>query len=337
MSGTVKIFIAYSRKDSEYLDEIRTHFTPLERSKRVTIWYDGKIEPGSVWEVEIKRRLHSANIILLLVSADSIASDYFYEKEMKDSLERHKKGTARVVPFILRPCAWNETPLGDLQAIPKNAKAVVSWANRDEAYFDAVDRLSSIIKRIESSLKENLETDGQEQEVSISNEEGVSEVNVQNKRDKTTNGNYNEDLIDEEIDKMTSPNGEIVKEKENLTKAPGNHKNDQREYANHQLKTGSKRKWWVGLLIHILLLGTGLFYINPKSKRKILYPILVILAYSIFISCNFTDSFLREFCETRFAVVVFIGAMICGYFVGSIDVVDQAFRIEAATKKTLEE
>ena len=106
MSSTTQIFIAYSRKDTEYLNELRTHFTPLERSGKVTIWYDGKIEPGTLWESEIKERLHSADIILLLVSASAIASDYFYDKEMKEALERHKLGITRVVPFILRPCTW---------------------------------------------------------------------------------------------------------------------------------------------------------------------------------------------------------------------------------------
>ena len=134
MSATLQIFIAYSRKDTNFLDELRMHFTPLERSGKVKIWYDGKIEPGVVWETAIKDNLHSADVILLLVSADAIASDYFYEQEMSNALTRHNSGDARVVPLILRPCAWQETPLGELQALPRDGLAVTEWPNRDAAY-----------------------------------------------------------------------------------------------------------------------------------------------------------------------------------------------------------
>ncbi|MEM6699370.1 MAG: SUMF1/EgtB/PvdO family nonheme iron enzyme [Bacteroidota bacterium] len=144
-----KIFIAYARKDEALLNELRIHFAPLERSRRVEIWYDGKIEPGVVWEQAIKDQLHQADIILLLVSASAIASDYFYEKEVRDALQRHAAGTARVVPFILRPCAWKATQLFKLQALPKDGKPVTSWADRDAAYSDAVNRIWEMIKEHE--------------------------------------------------------------------------------------------------------------------------------------------------------------------------------------------
>jgi hypothetical protein len=159
MSEAVKIFLAYSREDTRYLDELRTHLTPLERSGKVTLWYDGKIEPGAVWNAEIKARLHDAEIVMLLVSASAIASDYFYEQEMKDALERHRQGKARVVPFILRPCAWHTTPLAELQAIPKDAKAVTTWVDRDEAYSDAVNRLWDMVINIENERILKAETE----------------------------------------------------------------------------------------------------------------------------------------------------------------------------------
>jgi len=164
MNEAIKIFLAYSRKDTKYLDELRTHFNPIERSGIVNIWYDGKIEPGSVWNKEIKDRLHNADIVILLVSADAIASDYFYEQEMKDALERHNKGIAKVVPFILRPCTWKATPLAELQAIPKDAKAVTKWTNRDEAYSDAVNRIWEMVINIKNQRIIPAETEQVERE-----------------------------------------------------------------------------------------------------------------------------------------------------------------------------
>lgn len=155
MDQLPRIFIAYARKDAELLEELRIHLRPLERTQRAVIWYDGKIEPGAVWEVAIKQNLHAADIILLLLSAHAIDSDYFYEKEMTDALKRHEQGEARVVPLIIKPCTWRATPLSKLQALPKDGKAVTSWGDRDEAWNDAVESLLKLIEVRENDLEGN--------------------------------------------------------------------------------------------------------------------------------------------------------------------------------------
>ena len=98
---TVRIFIAYSHKDRAFLDELRVHAAPLTRNQRLQIWFDGEIRPGEVWDSSIKENLHAARIILLLLSAHALNSDYFYEKEVGEALERHADGRARVVPVLL--------------------------------------------------------------------------------------------------------------------------------------------------------------------------------------------------------------------------------------------
>ncbi len=153
MNHIPRIFIAYARKDAPLLDELRIHLKPLERSGRALIWYDGLIAPGEVWEAAIKENLHKAHIILLLVSADAIASDYFYETEMTDALARHAEGKARVVPLIVRPCAWRATPLAKLQALPKDGKPVSSWSDREDAWNDAVEALLQFIEQNEEETR----------------------------------------------------------------------------------------------------------------------------------------------------------------------------------------
>ena len=149
MSAIPHIFIAYARRDTDLLEELRLHLKPLERTGRALIWYDGLIEPGAVWEESIKKNLHRADIILLLVSAHAIASDYFYEKEMTDALYRHEQGAATVVPLIIRPCTWRATPLSKLQALPKDGKPVSSWNDTHEAWSDAVEAILTLIEERE--------------------------------------------------------------------------------------------------------------------------------------------------------------------------------------------
>src|SRR6266567_7220719 len=97
----LKLFYCYAREDKALRDELDNHLSLLKRQHEITSWSDREISPGTVWKEEIDAQLNSAHIILLLVSASFLASDYCYGVEMKRALERHATGTARVIPIIL--------------------------------------------------------------------------------------------------------------------------------------------------------------------------------------------------------------------------------------------
>jgi len=89
-------------------------------------------------------------VILLLVSPDFLASNFCYEKEIKRALELHHAGRACVIPVILRPANWEDTPLADLQALPKDARPVTRWDDRDDAWLDVVLGIRRVVKVLRS-------------------------------------------------------------------------------------------------------------------------------------------------------------------------------------------
>src|SRR5438045_7701840 len=113
----IEIFFSYAHEDEQLRDELATHLAALAGVS--TSWYDRHISAGARWAEEIDARLAAADIILLLVSADFLASDYCLNVEVPRALARHATGAARVVPVILRPCHWTDKPYGQLQALPK--------------------------------------------------------------------------------------------------------------------------------------------------------------------------------------------------------------------------
>jgi cobalamin biosynthesis Mg chelatase CobN len=117
------------------------------------------IGAGSDWQGEINRNLASADIVLLLVSADFLASDYCWGEEMVKALQRHERGEARVIPVILRPCRWRSTPLAKLQAVPRDGKPVIDWLSRDAAFDDIAAAIERII---EDRQQERLRAAGEE-------------------------------------------------------------------------------------------------------------------------------------------------------------------------------
>ncbi len=101
-------------------------------------WHDGDIIAGTEWRGIIQKRLDTAQIILLLISADFMASDYAYSVEMQRALERHERGEARVIPILLRPTYYRGSFFEDLPFLPSNGQPVTKWRDKDEAFQDII-------------------------------------------------------------------------------------------------------------------------------------------------------------------------------------------------------
>jgi hypothetical protein len=134
----VQVFFSYAHEDENFRIDLEKHLSLMRRNGEITGWHDRNISAGAHWKDSIDQHLESAQIILLLISADFLASDYCYEIEMKRAMQRHRQGKARVIPIILRNCDWSSSPFSSLQALPKNAKPIKSWNDPDEAYQDVV-------------------------------------------------------------------------------------------------------------------------------------------------------------------------------------------------------
>jgi len=157
-SRDIEVFISYSHKDEALRNELVNHLSNFKRQGLISTWYDRKIGAGEEWKGQIDSHLNSAQIILLLVSSDFMASDYCIDIEMTRALERQESGQARVVPIILRPVDWQDAPFGKLQALPSNAEPIVSkkWGCRDEAFVDVAKGIRSVVGSLNSTRDSSL-------------------------------------------------------------------------------------------------------------------------------------------------------------------------------------
>lgn len=144
----VKIFLCYAHEDALLCKELVTYLGGLQRQGFFEVWYDRKISPGENRVKVIDQHLKTAEIILLLVSQYFLNSDYCYRGEMTQAIERHDKGQARVIPIILRPVYWQDTPFGKLEALPTDGEPVwgPGWYSLDEAFFDVAEGVRKVIK-----------------------------------------------------------------------------------------------------------------------------------------------------------------------------------------------
>jgi tetratricopeptide (TPR) repeat protein len=134
-----QLFFSYSHKDKVLRDQLETHLSTLKRENRISAWHDRRITAGNEWKGEIDEHLKNSSVILLLVTANFLASDYCNDVELRYAMEQHQQGKACVIPVILRPCDWKTTIFAKLQALPTDGKPVIDWKTRDAAFLNVVE------------------------------------------------------------------------------------------------------------------------------------------------------------------------------------------------------
>jgi len=148
-----KVFISYSHKDEQYKDDLDERLAILKRNGHIDVWHDRKITAGQEWKNQISQNLADSNIIIFLVSPSFLASDYCYDVEGKAALEMHKAGKAILIPVLVRPCDWHETPFSTFQALPKDAKPITLWDQADLAWMNVVQGLRDSIENLKQSVQ----------------------------------------------------------------------------------------------------------------------------------------------------------------------------------------
>jgi hypothetical protein len=149
MLEPIKIFYCYAPQDKKLRDELEKQLKSLKRLEQITLRLNREILAGTNWRHVEDRRFQAADLILLLISPDFIHSDYHYGIEMHHALEKHKAGNVWVIPLILRPTTlWERTPIGELQALPKDGKAITERRNRETAFVDIVKEISDVVGQL---------------------------------------------------------------------------------------------------------------------------------------------------------------------------------------------
>jgi tetratricopeptide (TPR) repeat protein len=142
----VEVFCSYAQEDATWLSKLEAHLSLLKRQGFVSLWHYRLLVAGADWSHEIDTHLNTASIILLLISADFLNSDYCYGVEMQRALARHAVGEAQVIPILLRPVDHSSAPFAHLHALPSNGQPISTWSDEDAALADVVAGLRRVLE-----------------------------------------------------------------------------------------------------------------------------------------------------------------------------------------------
>ncbi len=144
-----RLFLSYSHADERYRKRLDIELKVLANLGLIAAaWHDRKIQPGEKWDDEIKRELNEADVIILLVSSNALASHYIDTVEMKRAIERANAGEAEIIPIVVEPCLWTKGPLGKFQGLPRDNISVMqtrpqklAWAAIAVALHEKLQKL----------------------------------------------------------------------------------------------------------------------------------------------------------------------------------------------------
>lgn len=146
----VNIFISYAHEDLKWLERLKKHLKVLEKySGSVEYWEDTKLRGGDKWRDEITAAINKANVAILLVSTDFLASDFITSDELPPILRKAASDGTRILPLIVAPCSFEVSEISEFQAINSPDRTLADLGNNEAA----IDRVYlELVKTIQGLL-----------------------------------------------------------------------------------------------------------------------------------------------------------------------------------------
>lgn len=143
----IKIFISYCHKNETYVEDFEKYISPIKDKYNLDLWRDTENKAGEKFQKKIDEQLNQSDIILLFISSDFLESDSC-KKELKQSLELKEKQNIILIPIILFTCEWQETELKNLLVVPKDAKPVSDFEDKNKAWQYITNSIKPHIEKL---------------------------------------------------------------------------------------------------------------------------------------------------------------------------------------------
>ncbi|HEV7649969.1 MAG TPA: TIR domain-containing protein [Actinophytocola sp.] len=152
--GLCRVFVSYSHVDEAERVRLDVHLAPLAREGLIDLWCNRVIAPASDWKRDIESVLVNADIVILLVTADFVASVYCFETELAEALRRHHEEGVRILPVLVKPVDFAHMPFGRFQALPRDLRPISTWDNSDAAWLEVALGVRELVEDVYRSRTE---------------------------------------------------------------------------------------------------------------------------------------------------------------------------------------
>lgn len=144
-----RVFVSYARVDDEHRLRLDVHLAPLVRDGLIELFSDRAIVPGADWKRDIENGLAAADIVLLLVTPDFVASGYCFDREVVEALRRHEEEeSVLILPVHVKSVDLKNLPFGRFQGLPADLRPISAWPDADEAWFQVAQGVRKTVEDV---------------------------------------------------------------------------------------------------------------------------------------------------------------------------------------------
>ncbi|WP_437932444.1 pentapeptide repeat-containing protein [Sorangium sp. So ce291] len=144
---TVFVSCSGAHEDLDLLAELDKHLAPLERKAVLRVYHRQRVLPGEHVDAMLSAEIESAHLILIMVSIDYLGNDSCWH-EGERAMDRREAGQTEVLPVLLQPCEWRDSPFGRLKPLPENGQWVSTSSNRHKTWTEVARRIRELADRL---------------------------------------------------------------------------------------------------------------------------------------------------------------------------------------------
>ena len=142
----IRVFVSYAREDLHHLNRFRTHVADLARHN-VKFFFDQDIEVGQEWKKILLEQLDEADIVILMITANFVASDFCMQEEFPQAMRRQKADRCVVMPLYVAPCnVVASDQLRMIQWIPSDKPIDGRGKATTQAWVDVATELRKLVE-----------------------------------------------------------------------------------------------------------------------------------------------------------------------------------------------
>jgi TIR domain len=158
-----QVFISYSHLDQpekpgegevKWLTFVQKFLGPLEKHGLLKVWDDRKIRGGATWREDICKQLDACDVCILLVSPNSLSSDFILDEEIKRMLERRKAEGVQIYPIVITPTPFRGADwLTEMNLRPGKTQPLSGYPlnEREAKMVEIVEEIADILEEMAKS------------------------------------------------------------------------------------------------------------------------------------------------------------------------------------------
>ncbi len=143
----IQVFFSFAPQDKIAVDKLEDHLSILKHDGLIEIWHAGKITAGANRERERFIQLQRADIVLLIVSPNYMASHDCYEVAAHDAIQMANAGIVHLAWIPFRRVMHGGAVFSGYPNLLKDGKFIFDWPDKDKPLHEICQEIDALVSQ----------------------------------------------------------------------------------------------------------------------------------------------------------------------------------------------